>query len=224
MIGQNLESLALDFANLNGCFVPTYSNEDLEHIAATIGEGPLTVADCRKQFEAAATWYRSDCRSPRRVPPSTIKRQAEGIADAAKRLLRHLEIYDYRKASEGPTDLALLEALAFADDGNEENVIRASERVARLIQIFDGIDGAQELERRAGAAADDAKQTARLTTLRGRRGNPSLRAWVAEMKPIYKKLTGKKTVVRVIVPRVRIPPSPPKVLDLQRFTGEARLL
>jgi hypothetical protein len=133
------------------------------------------------------------------VPPSTIKRQAKGIADAAKRLLGHLEIYDYRKASEGPTDLALLEALAFADDGNEENVMRASERVARLIQIFDGIDGAEELERRARNAADDAKQRARLTTLRGRRGNPSLRAWVAEMKPIYKKFTGKNARISVDV-------------------------
>jgi hypothetical protein len=46
-------------------------------------------------------------------------------------------------------DLALLEALAFADDGIEENVIGASERVALLVEIFDAIDAAQELERRA---------------------------------------------------------------------------
>jgi hypothetical protein len=196
LIGQNLESLALDFANLNGCFVPTYSNEDLERIAAVIGVGPLAVADCRKQFEAAAAWYRSDY-SPCRVAPSIVKRQAKAIAAAAKRLLCHLEIYDYRKASEGPTDLALLEALAFADDDIEENVIRASERVVLLVKIFDGIDGAQELGRHAGAAADDAKQRARLTTVRGRRGNPPLRAWVAEMKPIYKKLTDKNPRISV---------------------------
>lgn len=111
----------------------TYSNEDFERIAAAIGVSPLAVADYRNQFEAAAAWYRADCLSPRRVPPSTIKRQAKAIAAAAKRLLWHLEIYDSRNAGEGPQDLALLEALALSDDGTEENVIRASERVTRLV-------------------------------------------------------------------------------------------
>ena len=174
-----------------------YSIDDFEHIGAAIGANSVAVADCGNQFEAAAAWYRSDCRSPRRVPPSTIKRQAEGIAGAAKKLLRHLEIYEYRNASEGPTDLALLEALALADGGSEELVIRASERVALLVAIFDGIDAAQELERRAKLATDDATQRARLTTLRGRRGNPPLRAWIAEMKPLYKKLTGKNPRISV---------------------------
>lgn len=177
--------------------MPPYSNEDFERIAAAIGVSPLAVADYRNEFEAPAAWYRSDCRSPRPVPPSTIKRQAKRIAAAAKRLLWHLEIYDTRNAAEGPQDLALLEALALADDGIEENVIRASERVARLIAIFDGIHAAQELERRARAAANDAAQRARLTTVRGRRGNPALRAWIAEMMPIYKKLTGKEPRISV---------------------------
>ena len=184
-------------ANRGHRFVPTYSNEDFERIAAAIGVSPLAVADYSNQFEATAVWYRSDCRSPRRVPPSTIKRQAEGIAAAAKRLLWHLEIYDSRNATEGPRDLALLEALALADDGVEENVIRASERVACLVAIFDGIDAAQELERRARAATNDATQRAKRTTPRGRRGNPALRAWIAEMKPIYKKLTGKNPRISV---------------------------
>jgi hypothetical protein len=116
----------------------------------------------------------------------------KGIAAAAKRLLRHLEIYDCLNAAEGPRDLALLEALALAEDGIEENVIRASERVGRLATIFDGIDAALELERCARAAANDATGLARLTTVRGRRGNPALRAWIAEMMPIYKKITRKE--------------------------------
>jgi hypothetical protein len=177
--------------------VPTYSNEDLERIATSLGVSPLTVANYRNHFESAAAWYRSDCRSPRRVPPSTLKRQAEGIAAAAERLLRHLEIYDYRKAAEGPRDLALLEALALADDGLEEKVIRTSERVACLVAIFEGVAAAWELERRGRAAASDAATIGKLTTLRGRRGNPPVRAWIAEMKPIYKKLTGKNPRISV---------------------------
>jgi hypothetical protein len=149
--------------------VPTYSTEDFEHIAVAIGVEVRDVIRYRNTFEAAATWYRADCRRPRRVPPSTIKRQAMLIAAAAKKLLRRLEIYDYRNAPEGPQDLALLEALASAEDGAEDDVLRASERVARLVGIFDGIDAAQELQRCGGKAANDAAQIGRLTTLRGRR-------------------------------------------------------
>ena len=177
--------------------MPTYSPEDFELIAAAIDVSPRAVADYRNRFEAAAEWYRSDCRSPRRVRPSTIKHQAGLIAAVAKRLLRHLEIYDYRKASEGPRDLALLDALSLAEDGMEENVIRATERVGRLVEIFDGIDATDELKRRGLAAADDASQTSRLTTLRGRRGNPAVNSWMTEMMPIYRALAGKDPRISV---------------------------
>jgi hypothetical protein len=98
--------------------VPTYSNDDFERIATALGVSPHAVVSHRNEFEAAAVWYRADCSSPRRVPPSTIIRQANMIAAAAKKLLGHLEIYDYRDALKGPPDLALLEALALAEDGS----------------------------------------------------------------------------------------------------------
>ena len=97
--------------------MPTYSDGDFERIGAAIVVSPHAVAEYRNQFEAAAAWYRSDCKTPRRVPPSTITRQAKLISAAAKKLLRHLEIYDYRNAPKGPPDLALLEALALAEGG-----------------------------------------------------------------------------------------------------------
>jgi hypothetical protein len=177
--------------------VSTYSTRDFECIATAIGVNPGRVEDYRNQFEAAARWYRSDCRTPRRVPPSTIKRQARLIAAAAKKLLRHLEIYDYRNAPEGPPDWALLEALASAEDGTEDNVIRATERVGRLAEIFDGIAAAQELERRGRKAANDATKIGKLTTLPGRRGSYALNDWMAEMMPIYKALTGKSPRISV---------------------------
>jgi hypothetical protein len=166
--------------------VSTYATEDFKRIAAAIEVRVDAVIQYRNQFEAAAVWYRADSRSPERVPPSTIKRQAKLIAHAAKKLLRHLEVYDYRKAPEGPPDLALLEALALAEDGSEADVISATQRVGRLVMIFEGIDATQELERRARAAASDATSISRLTSLRGRRGSYPVNAWIAEMMPIYK--------------------------------------
>ena len=186
----------LDFAT-ETLFVPTYSNEDFERIGAAIGVSLHAVAEYRNQFEAAAVWYRADCRSPRRVPPSTIIRQAKLIAAAAKKLLRHLEIYDFRNAAEGPPDLSLLEALALAEEGSETDVVRAAERVGCLVPIFEGIAAARELERRGRTAATDAATLGRLTTLRGRRGNPTVRSWMADMMPIYKTLTGKDPRISV---------------------------
>jgi hypothetical protein len=174
-----------------------YSTQDLENIAAAIKVNMRRVGELRNQFDAAAAWYRADLGSPRRTPPSSIRRQASAIAAAARRLLRHLEIYDYRKALEGPRDLELLDALALAGNGAEEDVLRASERVARLIDIFDAIDACQELEHRAQQAVKNALEIGRLTTPRGRHGNNALRSWTAEMMPIFKALTGKNPRISV---------------------------
>jgi hypothetical protein len=184
----------------------TYSNEDFERIGAAIGVSPPAVAEYRNQFEAAAAWYRSDCRTPQRVPPSNIKRQAKLIAAAAKKLIRHLEIYDYRNAPQGPPNLAVLEALVLAEEGSEADVIWATERVGHLVAVFEGIAAAEELERRGRAAADDAATIGRLTTPHGRRGDPVVNAWIAEMMPIYKALTGK--VPRISVNDRREPTGP----------------
>ena len=177
--------------------MPTYTTEDFEEIAAAIGVKVSQVIRHQNRFEAAAALYRSDCRSPRRVPPSTIARRARAIAAAAKKLLHHLEVLDYRNAADGPGDFGLLEALASAEGGTEDDVIRATERVGRLAEIFDAIDAAQELEQRGRKAAKDAAETGKLTTLRGRRGGYVLNDWIAEMMPIYEELTGKRPRISV---------------------------
>src|SRR5688572_16586315 len=97
----------------------------------------------RNDFEAVAAWYHSDLRSPERTPPSTIERRVRQIATAAKRLLKHLKICDYRDAADGPRDWVLLEALTLVENGTEDDVLLATERVARLAEIFDVIDAAQ---------------------------------------------------------------------------------
>ena len=171
----------------------------MQHIAAAIGVNPCEVVRYRNAFEAAAVWYRVDCQSPQRVPPSTIKCQARLIAGAAKKLLRHLEIYDCRNAPDGPGNFALLDTLAAAEGGTEDDVIRTTERVGRLAEIFDGIDAARLLERLAGNAAEDTSQHSGLMP-KGHLGDTAENAWIAAMMSLYERITGRKARTSVIAP------------------------
>ena len=90
-----------------------------------------------------------------------------------------------------------MDALTLAEDGCEADVIGATERVGRLVAIVKAITAAQELEKRGRTAASDASTIGKVSTLHGRRGNPALRAWIAEMMPIYKKLTGQEPRISV---------------------------
>jgi hypothetical protein len=169
--------------------MPTYSREDFERIAAVVGVDPGEVAKHHNSFESAAAWYRSDCRSPVRVPPSTNKRKARLIAVSAKRLRTLL---GYGPEAKEPDDWPLLETLAVAGNCSQEDVIRAAERVKRLAAIFDGVDAALELERLGQKAANDAAEIGKLTSLRGRRGKRAVNAWIEAMMPLYKAITGKE--------------------------------
>jgi hypothetical protein len=114
------------------------------------------------------------------------------IANAATRLLRHLEIYDYRKAPDGPGDFNLLAALDSTEGATEDEILRAIAAIGRLVEIFEAIDAAQVLRCRASTAADDAKRLSRLTSLRGRQTDYALNVWIANMMSLYKALTGKE--------------------------------
>lgn len=179
--------------------MPTYSPEDFENIAATIGVKVRSVIPYRNEFEAAAASYRFHCRTPRRVRPSSIKSKAKKIARAANKLLRHLAIYDYRDAADGPQDWALLEALASTQDATEDGVLRATESVGRLAEIFDGFDAAQFLERQAGNAAADAMHISRLIS-EGHRGDLAENDWIAVMMSLYEKIAGRKAGTSSIAP------------------------
>jgi hypothetical protein len=179
----------------------TYSRKDFERIAAAVSKDVSHVMQHEKSFESAAHWYRQDCRAakaPSRVAPSNMSKKMTQIANAARKLLRHLEVYDPRQAADGPGPIALLEFLASADDGTEDEVIRATARVGRLVEIFDSIDAARELERSARKAAGDAVRIGELTVPKGRHGDPAANYWIAAMMPIYKKITGKDPRASVI--------------------------
>ena len=179
----------------------TYSKEDFERIAAAIGKDVADVAQHETSFESAAHWYRQDCRAAKassRVAPSDMSKRMTQIANAARKLLGHLEVCDPRQAPDGPGAIALLEFLTSADDGTEDDVIRATARVGRLVEIFDSIDAARELKRRARKAAPDAVRIGELIVPKGRHGQPAVNNWIAEMMPIYKKITGKDPRASVI--------------------------
>ena len=176
----------------------TYSKGAFERIAAAIGKDVVDVVQHETSFKSAAHWYRQDCRAAKassRVAPSNMRKRMTQIANAARKLLRHLEVCDPRQAPDGPGAIALLEFLASADDGTEDDVMRATARVGRLVEIFDSIDAAGELKRRARKAALDASNWG-AHRAEGRHGQPAVNSWIAGMMPIYKKITGKDPVLR----------------------------
>jgi len=68
------------------------------------------------------------------------------IANAARKLLKHLEVPDPAQAPDGP-GIAVLEVLASADDGTEDAVIQATARIGRLVELLEAVEAARELER-----------------------------------------------------------------------------
>lgn len=85
----------------------TYSNHYFERITEAIGQSPAHVIKYTNRFEAAAAWYRSYFRASKGILLIDTAKRMQQIANAARKLLRHLEIYDYRKAPDGPGDITL---------------------------------------------------------------------------------------------------------------------
>jgi hypothetical protein len=175
-----------------------YSDQDFERIAETIGKSPVHVRHYANRFEAAAVWYRLYCRAPKAVLLVATGKRMRQISNAARRLLRQLEVYDYRKAPDGPGDLKLLEFLASGENGTEDDLIRATAQIGRLAEIFDAIHAARDLEDRGRIAAEDAKHLSPLISVKGRRGDDAVNVWLAEMMSIYKALTRKKPRISVV--------------------------
>ncbi|MEZ5827107.1 MAG: hypothetical protein R3D30_13960 [Hyphomicrobiales bacterium] len=181
----------------------TYSQDDYEAIATAIGKDIADVMRHANSFEAAAVWYRSDNRapkSPNRIAPSTISKKMTQIANAARKLSRHLEIHDPREADDGPGAIALLEYLASASDNDEDAVMRATGRVGRLVEIFEAIDAIRELEHRTEKATEDALQVGKLIVPQEHQGDAAVNGWVAAMMSLYKRVTGKEPGTSVRAP------------------------
>jgi hypothetical protein len=180
--------------------MPTYSKEDFERIAAAIGKDVGDDMRQDKSFEAAATWYRLYHDAPQAVAPSEMRKRMTQIANAARKLLRHLDIFDPAQAADGPGAIAVLQFLASADDGTEDAVIRATARIGRLVEVFEAVDAARELQQRARKAAEEAVRIGELIVPKGHHGEAAVNDWIAATMSIYKKITGKNPRTSVIAP------------------------
>ena len=177
----------------------TYSREDFEQIASAIDKDVADVCQQERHFEAAAMWYRLDREAPKRPTPFVIHRRMTQIVNAARRLLKYLQVEDPSQASDGP-GIAILQVLASTYDGTEDAVVRATARIGRLVEILEAVDAARELERRASMGAEDVVQIGELVVPKGHHGQVAVNEWIAAMMSIYQKITGIDPGISVVAP------------------------
>src|SRR5439155_5090007 len=168
---------------------------DFEQIAAAIRKDVTQVCRYEKRFEAAAMWYRLDQNALKiqRVTPFVMRRRMTQIANAARKLLRHLGVWDPAEAPDGPAR-AVLQVLASTDDGTGDAVVRATARIGRLIEILEAANAVRELERRAnmGAEQTDRAQRAPRRSCRERLDRVDM--------SIYKQIVGTDPGISVVAP------------------------
>ena len=195
--------------------VPTYSKNDYERIAHAIGRSTADVLQHTNEFEAAATWYRlnippaerdgastSERRKQRSKKPKTLsqlRKKANQIEAAAKKLLRHLGVYHCREAPDGPGDRDLLIFLASYGATSEEEVTQATAQIGRLAELSGATTATKFLEVCAAEAAQEAINFGRLIP-KGHLGDLPENEWVAAMMSLYEKITGRKARTSIIAP------------------------
>jgi hypothetical protein len=179
----------------------TYSSKDFEQIAAAIRVDVTRVRRHEKRFEAAAMFYRLGQKALKiqRVAPSVMRSRMTQIANAARKLLRHLGVWKLAQAPDGP-GIAVLQVLASTDDATEDAIVRATARLGRLVEMLEAADAARELERSARAGGEDVVRIGKLIGPKGHRGEAVLNDWIAEMMSIYKQITGKDPGISVGAP------------------------
>jgi hypothetical protein len=175
----------------------TYTHSDFERIATAIGIAAKQVANLGAQFEAAALWFRLDKRQPRRTAPSKRCEKLNQVAKSARRLLKSLGINDPDEAADGPGDPEIFEALVLTGEPDANPVMEATRRIARLVEIVEGIAAAAEFDRRAQKAATEVAEVGELTVRKGNPGDDAVNDWIAAMMAIYRTITGKEPATSV---------------------------
>lgn len=169
----------------------SYKESNFRHICEAVSVSYDDILEHRPQFEAAARWYRSDTRNPKRIPPSQLERNLDTIAKKARRLLDALGIHDTTAAGDGPSQAAIFQALDAAAADGETNVLRATERVGRLVDVLEGLAATTDIERWANDAAKKTVNTLRLITPAGHQGDAATNSWIAALIGLYCKITGR---------------------------------
>jgi hypothetical protein len=177
-----------------------YVLDDFKQIAAAIGAKVEDVKKHAPVFEVEARWYRLCRASPKRIAPSILKRQAEKVAKDARRLLKSLGVDSLDEAADGPGDPRIFDALLLAVDDDETPIVRATQRVARLAEIMEGVAAAAELSRRAEKAAAEVAEAGKMTVEEGNRGDRAINDWVAAMLTAYRAITKNEPATSVGAP------------------------
>ena len=154
-----------------------YADSDLAVIADAISVPRDEVKCERAALEAAAGWLRLDKSSPRRTPPSIMRRRLESIEKAGRKLLKTLEIDDPEQAENGPNGSELFDALV-AQVGGED----------RLKELCAGVS---EIQR----AAERESETEPLPIYhKGHAGNVPVNEWpeliCAALDELFRPLLG----------------------------------
>ena len=178
----------------------TYTHSDLEQIATAIGIAVKQVANLATQFEAAALWFRLDKRRPRRAAPSKQREKLNQVVKSARRLLKSLGINDPADAADGPGDPEIFQALILIGERGADRIMEATRRIARLVEIVEGIAAAAEFDRRAQKAATEVAEVGKLTVREGNPGDDAVNEWIAAMMTAYREITGKEPATSVGAP------------------------
>jgi hypothetical protein len=137
-------------------------------------------------------WYRLARKRPERIVPSKLREKLDQVAKSARRLLNSLAVSDLDEAADGPGNTEILAALVLVGEPNQEPIIEATRRVARLAEIIDGVAAAAELEGRAKKAATEAIEVGKLTVREGNPGDAAVNDWIAAMMSLYREITGRE--------------------------------
>jgi hypothetical protein len=209
--------------------VPTYSEKHCERIATAAGVSADDILQFRSEFEDAARWYRLNIPPAKRQDGPTLelrnqrpkkakgssgirkqsskksrtlselRKKAEQVEAAARKLLLHLGVCRLGEALDGPGDGELLTFLAAYSASSEEEVIDATARVGRLAELLEAIDAAKCLRARSYKAAQEAAEFAKLLP-KGHQGDVAAIGWTADMMSLYKRITGKEPRFSVLRP------------------------
>src|SRR5688572_2602165 len=149
----------------------TYTESDLEQIAAAINVPPTRVKGHARRLEAAALWLRLGRRAPFRPPPSKMRAKMKQISSSARRLLKHLGVDEPADAADGPGDPYVYEVLTYAPETDRDLVQIATERVGRLVELMEGIEAASVLHRAATQGVEELTGLGDLTVSKGHVGD-----------------------------------------------------
>lgn len=174
-----------------------YTQDNFKQIATAIGTEVEAIANHAALFDTAARWYRLDGASPNRIAPSILCRKLDQIARNGRELLKSLGIDALDQAADSPGDRHILEALILEGDDDEAPLVAETNRIARLVEILEGVAAAAELTRRADKAAVEVARVGKLTVEKGNHGDRTINGWVAAIMGVYQAVTGNEPATSV---------------------------